>query len=217
MRKRLLLISLSVSLCTIAFAQTQSDGTEKSYKHDIGFNTTFLFNGIFNSSTGPFTLMYKQYRPENKAIRLGLTTSFSIYSNKDNIKTSNYANSSSADIYLTIGKEFQHQINKWVWYGGGDLQPHYSFNNTGYYSNSVKTSTNKNSALGIGLRPFLGIRYNINSRLYLAAEAGFNINYNHTRNYYKNENTNTVTLDTKGNNLFLTMSSASGLYIFYRF
>jgi hypothetical protein len=176
-----------------------------------------LFDGIFKSGSGPFTLMYKQYKTENKAIRLGLTTSFYINSNKDNVSTSNYINSTNADIYLTIGKEFQRQINKWVWYGGGDLQPHYSFNNSSYYSSTVKTATNKNYTLGIGLRPFLGVRYNINSRLYLAAEAGFNLNYNHTRNYYKNENTKIVTQDTKGNNLLLTMSSASGLYIFYRF
>ena len=217
MRKRLLLISLTVSFCTIAFAQTQNDGSEKSYKHDVGFNTTFLFDGIFNSGSGPFTLMYKKYKPENKAIRLGLTTSFNINSNKDNISTSNYSNSSSADIYLTIGKEFQHQINKWVWYGGGDLQPHYSFNNSSYYSGSTKTATNKNSSLGIGLRPFLGIRYNINSRLYLAAEAGVTINYDHSKSYVKSESFNTVTRDTKGNNVSMALGSASGLYLFYRF
>ncbi|HEY8936419.1 MAG TPA: hypothetical protein VIM65_14405 [Cyclobacteriaceae bacterium] len=215
MRKKLLLASLFVSCTSILFAQENDPA--KSFKHDVGFNTTFLFDGIFNSNSGPFTLMYKTYKSENKAIRLGLTTSFTFNSNKDKISTSNYSNTTAADIYLTIGKEFQHQINKWVWYGGGDLQPHYTFNNSSSYVGSTKTYSYKSYLLGIGLRPFLGIRYNINSRLYLAAEAGATLNYYHSKNYIKDESNNIVSRDTKGNNVALALSSASGLYLFYRF
>ncbi|HTJ50156.1 MAG TPA: hypothetical protein VL443_11915 [Cyclobacteriaceae bacterium] len=218
MRKRLLLISLTVSFCTIAFAQTQNDGSEKSYKHDIGFNTTFLFDGIFNSGSGPFTLMYKQYKSENKALRLGLTTSFNFNSNNANVNTSSYTDWSYANIYFTLGKEFQHHINnKWVWYGGGDLQPHYSFNNNLYYTGTTKTTTYKDSSIGMGLRPFLGIRYNFNSRLYVSAEAGVTLDYRYVKSYAKDEVGNTVFRDTKGNNLAMALSSASGLYLFYRF
>jgi hypothetical protein len=43
-----------------------------AYSRDIGFNTTFIFEGIFNSETTSFTLMYKKYVFESKSNRFGI-------------------------------------------------------------------------------------------------------------------------------------------------
>ena len=101
-----------------------------SYQNDIGFNTTFVLQGLFNSDQTPFSLMYKKYKAEKKAWRLGVDTYMNINKTDTKTSTSNFTDFSSGYVGLVVGLELQKQIDKrWVWYYGGDFLPYYSFNN----------------------------------------------------------------------------------------
>jgi hypothetical protein len=217
MKTKLFVTSLFVSCALCSFAQAQENET-KNFKQDIGFNTTFLLGGIFNSSSTPFSIMYKKYSSENKALRFGVSAVLDRKDFTDKAATSNYNNSDQYDFSLSIGKEFQKNItDKWIWYSGGDIVPSFSYHATDYFSGVTKTYAYKTTYIGLALRPFLGIRYNINSRLYLSAEASLQAKYSYGKEYETYAPNNTVQTDARGSRISLSLSPASGLFLFYRF
>jgi hypothetical protein len=209
MKKLLLLFSLCVLTKSI-HAQTDQPN---QYKKHFGFNTNIVFNNIFQSGATPFTLLYKKQVKENQALRLGASVNLNIDDGKRNngVQINN-----SVSIQLTLGKEFQRELTKhWIWYGGGDVIPNYS------YSIQQITQTingpeikNTQTSYGLGLRPFLGIRFNINSRLYVATEASLNLSFS---NYSQTSSDNTATYENSGNRFNLGSSPAGGLFLFYMF
>lgn len=50
------LVAILLLLTVTSFAQ---ENPETTYSKDIGFNTTFLFQGILNSGETPFSIMFK--------------------------------------------------------------------------------------------------------------------------------------------------------------
>lgn len=216
--KKLLLLSLLGMLCiSLAFAQEEKP-IEESFRQDIGFNTIFILQGIFQSGNAPFSLMYKKYTSENHAIRFGADVFFNLDDNDANSSPSYYSNSSAASVAFVIGKEFQKPIEKrWTWYYGGDLVPFFSFNNQDYFQNGSLYSESEYSSIGLNVRPFLGIRFNINPQLYLSAEANIALRYARTRNYQIYTNNDQPERGINGNNLSFSLNPASGLFLFYRF
>lgn len=214
--KKLLLLSL-LMLCCITFLLAQEE-SQKSFQKDIGFNTTFILQGIFQPNQTPFSLMFKKYTSENQAIRFGIDAFFNLNNSDANTGSSSYSNSSSASLSFAVGKEFQKPIEKrWTWYYGGDLVPFYSFNNQDFFSSGELYSESENNSVGISVRPFLGIRFNINPRLYLSAEANVGLQYAYGKNYLKFGDNNVPNIDTKNNNISFSLNPASGLFLFYRF
>ena len=70
------------------------------------------------------------------------------------------------------------------------------------------------------MSPFLGIRFQILDRLYVATEALLRLSYGRKESYWKSyDDTNTVTSESsKGfNNLEILALPATGVSIFYRF
>ena len=124
---------------------------------------------MFNSNQTPFSLMYKKYTSENRAIRLG--ASINTNWNKAHPSDSSYFNftnvsNSYADVSLVIGKEIQKSISpKWIWYYGADLVPAFYLTKSTNYQSGIKLSENSYTSLGLSARPFLGIRFAINQRL----------------------------------------------------
>ncbi len=192
----------------------------KTYSRDIGFNTNFLLNGIINSYGSPFDLMLKKQKSSNTAIRYGVELF-------TDITATSYQSSSSyqeRDYYsfsLSIGKEKQHQINKrWIFYYGGDVAPFYLFYKDSYYSYSQLYNDNLNKEVGLRISPFLGIRFQINDRLYVATEAVLRLSYSRKETYWRSyDNTNTITSESSQNfnNIKLQALPATGISVFYRF
>ncbi len=217
MIKKFTIGSLLMSFC-YCFAYAQED-TVSMYRHDLGFNTTFILQGIFNSSETPFSLMYKTYKKEGKATRYGLEVSFNLDDNKPENNSSYYTNTSSGSFDFVFGKENQNHITntRWVWFYGGDLIAFYRFSTFDSYQNNELYDENEFKSYGIGIRPFLGIRYNINERLYISAEASLRLNYARRENFVKNVNQAEAYRDTKGDNVSFSLQPASGIFLFYRF
>jgi len=189
-----------------------------SYKNDIGFNTTFVLQGLINSDQTPFSLMYKRYKAENKAWRLGVDTYVNINKTDSKTSTSNFTDYSSGYVGLVGGMEVQRKIDKrWVWYYGGDFLPYYSFNNQDNFSNGELFYETQYDEFGLGFRPFLGIRFDISPRLYVSAEANVLLSYARWKNYSSFAISPDPSTDTEGTRFIFSANPASGLYLYYKF
>ena len=212
------LITPLLFLLFVNYLQAQDYPAHVTYKNDIGFNTTFALQGVFNASQTPFSLMYKRYTTERKALRLGLDTYVNINKTDSKTSTSSFMEGSADYVGLVVGLERQHQIDKrWVWYYGGDLVPYYSFNHQQQYSNGELYWESEYKEFGLGFRPFLGIRFDISPRLYVSAEANVMLSYARDKNYSSNVNDPVPYYDTKGSRYNFSANPASGLFLFYRF
>jgi hypothetical protein len=196
----------------------QAQDVPVSYQNDIGFNTTFALQGVFNSNQTPFSLMYKRYKAEKKALRLGMDTYVNINKTDSKTSTSSFTDYSSGYVGMVAGMELQNQIDKrWVWYYGGDFVPFFSFTNQYSFSNGELFWEEQYKEFGLGLRPFLGIRFDISPRLYLSAEANVLLSYARTKSYASNVNDPIPSRDIEGAHIVFTASPASGLFLYYRF
>lgn len=223
-RKQLLFLPL-LFLFVVSSAQKKSADTVYNHKHDIGFNTIFVFNGILNPSRTPFSVMYKRYTKNNQAFRMGMTSGLNLFkydpsSTFDSTNTT-YSTNSYYNLSLTFGKEFQRVIGtKWVWYYGVDVVPYYSYNEFTQLINGTANEnyTSTRRTYSMSGRPFLGIRFNINSRLYLSAEANLSITYSKnsaiTKNYVNTVGANS---NVKSSSFSIDLTPASGMYLYYRF
>lgn len=214
--KTTILFSAIILCCTIRlFAQEE---VPQTFRRDIGFNTTFILQGILQSGQTPFSLMFKKYTAENRAIRIGADVFFNLDNTDAYVGSTYYFNTSAASLYLTIGKEFQKPIDKrWTWYYGGDVVPFFAMNNQDYYQGGNLSSETESNSAGVSLRPFLGIRFNLNPRLYLSAEANLGLQYAYRKNYIQYTGNAEPAVDNSNNNISFTMNPASGLFLYYRF
>jgi hypothetical protein len=164
--------------------------------------------------------MYKKYSAEDRAIRIGLDLGLNLDNDHSNGAASSYHNDNSfVEISVSIGKELQRPISttRWVWFYGGDIVPFYQSRiNNEFYDNNMDYS-NDYQSIGIGLRPFLGIRFNINQKLYLSVETSLNLKYAYSKQLYKRYNPDEIIRDTEGDNISLNVSPASGLFLYYKF
>jgi hypothetical protein len=189
-----------------------------SYKNDIGFNTTFVFQGIFQSDQTPFSLMYKKYKAEHKAWRFGFDTYFNINKTDTKTSTSTFDDYSSGNFAAVAGLELQKQIDKrWVWYYGGDFVPYITFSNRDSYLDGELFMEEDFNGFGLGFRPFLGIRFDLSPRLYLSAEANITLSYGRRTNYRSFTGNPTPLTDTETSTFTVSASPATGLFLFYRF
>ena len=214
--KKIALLSVIVLLnLNFVFAQEE---VPQAYQRDIGFNTTFILQGVLQSDQTPFSLMLKKYVAENKAIRIGVDLFFNLDDTDGYAGSTTYFNTSVGSLSIAIGKEYQKPIDeRWVWYFGGDSVPFFAFNNQEQYQNGNLYSESESSSVGVSLRPFLGIRFNLNSRLYLSAEANVGLQYAYQKNMVKYADTADPYVDSQSNNFSFTMNPASGLFLYYRF
>lgn len=208
--------SVPVILLTISFLSNAQDD-QNPFSRDIGFNTNFILSGIFESDQTPFSVMYKKYTSQNKATRLGLSISAQFNNTSGDIAT-NYNNTSATDLSFSWGVELQKSLSKhWVWYYGIDVIPSVSYYKINYFSGGNKYQDYRTIGGGISGRPFLGIRFDINPRLYLAAEASASLWYIYTSTKATAYNPEEVIQNTDTNNIGLRMRGASGIFLFYRF
>jgi hypothetical protein len=214
MKTKLLVFTILLNSTTL-IAQESKDQPE-NLDQDLGFNAVFIFQGLFQSQQAPFSIMYKKYTTDRKAIRMGIDLSFNSYKNSGDANS--YQDNSSGEISLTIGVERQQSLGgNWMWYYGIDGVPTYSFYNYESYANEVKTGSIKTSSIGFGVKPLLGIRFNITPRLYVSAEASAALSYASSKNVQKNYNPEQTVRDLTTNIISFDFNPASGIFLFYRF
>ena len=207
----------------------------KAYHSDIGFNTNFVLNGIFQSggNGNPFDLMLKKQKTENTAWRFG-TSLFVNTSNDLSFYQQNYAQYDNYNFSISLGKEFQKQINKhWIFYYGADLSPFIAFTQREYYAQDFTTpnleyyllNRDRTNTYGLKVIPFLGIRFNINERLYVATQTNLFLTVNKKSVTVKS--IDNITSSPGNYNYFsneksfyggtVNIAPASGIFFFYRF
>ena len=203
--------------CTLSIGLAQQSSTRDTLKNDIGFNTTFILNGILNTEPTPITLMYKRYTKDYQAFRIGLSTRTNLAKTKASINDSISSNKNSLfHLSLSLGKEFQRELNKnWIWYFGADLVPSYSFSKDFKSGLSLNgTNKRKTETYSLSAKPFMAIRFNIHKRLYLSAEASLSVGYTKISQAYTNS---TFNPDTDASSFYIALSPAAGLFLFHRF
>lgn len=190
----------------------------KAYSKDIGFNTNFLFNGIFNASGSPFDVMMKKQKTSNTAMRYGI----SLFGNVDtNSYQREYYQYDNYSLSFSVGKEKQNRLNKrWIFYYGGDIAPYYYFNKQAYHSSDLLVNETINNEFGLRVTPFLGIRFQINERLYLATEALLRLSYGRKESSWKSFDSSGNISDESSqrfNAVRVQALPATGISFFYRF
>ena len=173
-----------IATITSCFCQELPD--LQKYRKDIGFNTSILLNGILYSGGSPFDLMLKKQKTSNTAFRFGISI-YAAASNDVNVyNQQGYNQYSNYNLSISVGKEIQKQINKrWIFYYGTDLAPFINFNQRKNYSQNTSSNLsyylyNQNNVrtYGLNLIPFLGIRFDINERLYIATQINLICSFN---------------------------------------
>lgn len=214
--KKLLLNFPFFLFCLAANAQ-QSPSDDSDPTRDIGFNTTFIFQNLLNAGPSDFSFMYKVYKDQAHAMRFGADFSFYII-DEDGTSTNYYQNYSSGSISIVVGKEKISELSRhWLWVYGGDIVPFYQQNENTIYYTLGKYSSYESKNGGVRLRPFLGIRFAINKKLYASAEASLNFAFSRSGQLSKTYNPETVTQDTTGTRISFSANPASGIFIYYRF
>jgi hypothetical protein len=220
MKTSLLALTFSLGVA-VALGQQKNESQSSDNKNDLGFNAYFIIQNIYGSlSQSPFSVMYKKYNTSEKALRLGFSGSFNSYNTdlKPGSVNPNYSDGASFQFDLTIGKEKQNGLGgKWVWYHGGDLLPGFQYSNSDNYNNNQKTSSATTTSYRFGIRPFLGLRFNVNPRLYISAEASAQLTYSLSKASNKNYSPEQNMREWTTNSMAFNLNPASGIFIFYRF
>lgn len=204
----------------MAFVSSLPAQDQQDYRRDIGFSTNFIIGQVYQSSPqAPFSVMLKRYTSTEKAFRIGLDALFDIASSKgNNNPQDNYSDQNNLSLSLVLGKEFQRNISRhWCWYWGIDLAPKYTYYNTVNFRDKEKTSAYKTQEYGLAIKPLAGIRFNINERLYLSAEAAASLSIKAFENKSVQYGAEVITQHTEGTIVDFDFFPASSLFLFYRF
>lgn len=219
-----LLAIILVSITGIPSLLKAQDSTNAK-RNEIGINTMPILSQIFSNQASyyvtpenpPFELMFKRNNGRTQAWRIGLNLSLS-NNNVEPILQGNSSKSSSNSFSAVLGSEWQNISKRWIWYGGSDMITYrsISFHEVKNEQNILNFSEENDK--GIVLRPFLGLRFNINSKLYISTEAGLNMKYGKKEQHSMNSYGEELRENRSSINYFsLKLNPAASLYFFYKF
>ncbi|WP_242921117.1 hypothetical protein [Pontibacter liquoris] len=187
MKIRCTLLTLLLIFVRFAYAQTP-DTT--SYKHHLGIIASPTLHKVFDSNRElPVGLIYKRQIKANAAFRATLVGTTSMYEHSSpSPNNKSTSENSYFHVQLTGGYEWQVPLsNRWELYYGGEAGPVYGRSvsknrsgNSDYYNGTTVKDNSYN--VGAVVRPFAGIAFQINSRLYIATETAI-VAYYHTGKY----------------------------------
>ena len=169
------IIAFSTILCLIAFSlKSQESIFEKVKPNELSFG----FYNVFKLNDSPnFGLLYKRTIKKG-AIRAG--SKFYISKSSQEYESNDYrTENSSYSISPRIGYEFHSNIKRWQVFYGVDATFSYSKRkSTDNYSNSsIDYRENIETRYSYGVRPLLGVKYQINTWLSVTTETGVYFNY----------------------------------------
>jgi|ERR1035437_1456256 hypothetical protein len=178
MKKILCIIFISAS--TISFAQKKDSLESKtSYlKNEVGFDMVFFLNLFRNqwepSNTTELILNYERWISPENALRL--TWGAGYYNNRVKQDTLPMLSSKNSNNIIAIGFKHEQRLSKkWLFFYGSDLAFEYDFTQSQQGTNSagVVTTTDKN--IYYGPAPFMGITFEVNSRVSFSTETNVNL------------------------------------------
>jgi predicted porin len=162
--KKIIIISIGFLFLQLSRAQDSTSFTSKKSEFNIGYFNLFQLSSINNLGVG-----YK-YVFGNGALRLGTSLNYN-YSEYKSI--SDTSKSTNTTIIPRIGYEFRQNYNRIIVYYGADI--------TGSIQKQISTGSNNskqdNTSYGIGLSPFIGVKYFVSKNISLSTETSFNFMY----------------------------------------
>ena len=213
------------ALLLLAISSHAQDSTSLAfYKHDVGFNTSFILSGIFDSdNNAPVDLLFKQQKSATYANRLGISLGY--HTLNGSVVSGFQIDEIRLNLALAVGKEWQQVLSShWLWYGGGDAIPQFRYFSQYAESDNIPIRNNSSTTFGVSARPFLGIRFQINDRLYVSTEASLSLGFNLHRGkdiVYRDDNGDGNMEEEKNDidsfETFIQATPASGIYLFYSF
>lgn len=220
-------------LIFLSFAsQAQSPADTVYYNREFGFGTNIILSNVFNSSGSPLDFMYR-WKSGNGFGRLG--THISFIDDRFSYDNLNSERSNRAfELGINAGKEWREQItSRWLLNYGADLNLSYVANSHRFENHTPGLNggvTNGNltrgKKFGPGVRPFIGVMFQINKRLVLGTEASFlaralayvekredyTVDNGVKRNNFPDDNSK-----LSGWNFQVNTLPASNIFIYYRF
>jgi hypothetical protein len=211
-------------LTTMAYAQT-ADST-RSYRHHIGLNTQFAQDQFFNpNARTPLQIMYKRQNKGNSAWRIGLGAIYRVeettWASLRDVGNTYYLNGN-----ISLGYEWQQPITKkWLIYYGVDANlflQYKKFDGERDFDiviNGVLIKPkgfDENYTLMPTISPFLGGRFHLRNRFYIAAEVSLQMYYEKKQQNIRFEGKSIgVKGDIDYTNYGLSLKPYSGVYLFY--
>jgi hypothetical protein len=207
---------VGIVLFTFLTIRLVAQDENKNFKHEVGFNTNVILNGVLNTGGGHYDLIYKHQVNPTKYNRFGIKFSLNV----DNTNV-NYS-SGFISFAPTLGREWQKSISKkWVWYFGADISPSFSLRHSNNYQSgnpAANQTIQDNYMYGLALFPFMAIRFNISDRLYLATETAINFSYTLSRSVSTQTiNGKSQNSDYYRDNYNVGSSYPSGISVVYKF
>jgi hypothetical protein len=166
--KRIFLLSVAVCLISFGINAQESDNVKvKPNELSFGFYNVFQLEG--GNRIG---IMYKRSFSKG-ALRIG--SSFGVSSSTSENEDQYSQESKSHYFAPRLGYEFHQNIKNWQLFYGADLQYSYSYahQKTDYINNSYQDNreiTHKKNSIGV--RPFVGVKYQINNWFSVTTETG---------------------------------------------
>ena len=177
------LIAFLLFVCQFASAQSQDSTT--FYRHHIGINTRVIIDKIVDpASRMPLQLMYKYQLSRTGAIRIGLEGT---YAKSDSTQSYTNRRDEITDYLLggSVGHEWQKPLSKifMLYYGadafynqkGRNIEMWDEFSEPDPYGVVEKHLKDLLTTTSYGIRPFIGLRANVGTRLYLSTETAFHL------------------------------------------
>lgn len=197
-------------------------------KNEIGINVLSILSQIFSTpgvyyvsppENFPIEMMFKRNNGRKQAWRLGANISLN-NNNVEPLIPGNTSRGFNNNISIILGSEWQNIFSKrWSWHNGADIIPYFYeiFSETKNEQKILNQSEEKGQ--GLILRPFLGLRFNINSQLYISTEASLNLKYG--KSEYSSMYNSSADQITEShwirNESSFKLNPAAGFFFFYKF
>ncbi len=190
--KKILFVVLGIFIFQLINAQDTISYTTKKHEINIGYFNMFNLNAYYNTVGIGFKCSGKKV-----ALRIG--TGFNYY-NSNYKSTSNTNNRKDLLITPMIGIEFKQSYKRINVFYGSDVRGIIQQE----ISNSSSSSNSEQSEYGMGLSPFIGIKYFINKRISISTETSFNILY--SKQIYKFTSPNSPFYESNSKTLSANLS-----------
>lgn len=190
-------------------------------RHEVGIGFSFINNFLPLDNdigrTSPYRVYYNSYKSENvftrHAFNLNLVFRSQDEETRDDIEKLNFVD---IDYKIGIGKEHEVYRGFEIAYGWDILLDFlYSDLSLEQVDNNI-TTTNTQKQFGLGVGPFVGLRYNITDRVSLFTEASYYLLFDYTSESIEID---PGTEDSKDKTIraFSSFSSPRYLVLFYKF
>lgn len=206
MKKILCIIFISSSLISFAQKKDSLENKTNYLKNEVGFDMIFFLNLFRNqwepSNTTELIVNYQRWISPENALRI--TWGIGYYNNRVKQDTLPLLSSKNSNNIIAIGFKHEQRMSKhWLFFYGSDLAFEYDFTQSQQGTNltGVATTTDKN--IYYGPAPFMGIIFEVNSRVSFSTETNANFFFSNKESKTENDKSpaQNTSLTTTGFNL----------------